>query len=183
MVFASPKDNNSDFTRRRTAGRYAVFALITAAGMLALACAVLLPEYAVLADLQTRRDVLAHQVGCDEKLADYNGRMIRATRDDPVLIARLMIRHGNYRPAGCETVEMESLRSEPSVPQRLLREARNPPQRREPSLPARAGLRLADTTTGGCVILLALAMIVTGAIVGRFGATRSVPARNAGPPY
>ena len=163
MAFTGPEENGGEFTRRRAAGPMVGFGLFTVAGVLALACAVLLPEYAVLADLQVRRDVLGHQVRCDEKLADYNGRMIRATRDDPVLIARLMIRHGNYRPVGCETVEMDSLPPAPSVPQRLLREARNPPQRREPSLPVRAGLWLADTTTGGCIILLALAMIVAGA--------------------
>ncbi len=161
MAFTYPEDDAAA-SRKWRAGPIAVFALFTAAGVLVLACAVLLPEYAVLADLQTRRDVLAHQVGCDEKLAAYNGRMIRATREDPVLIARLMIRHGNYRPAGRETVEMNSLPPVPSVPGRLLREARNPPQRRESSMPARAGLWLADTTTSECMILLALAMIVAG---------------------
>ena len=164
MVFAHTEDNDSNSDRQTTVWPIVGFGLFVTVGVLALACAVLLPEYAVLDDLQTRRDVLAHQVGCDEKLVAYNGRMIRATRDDPVLIARLMIRHGNYRPAGYETVEMESLRSETSVPQRLLREASNPPQPREPPISAQAGLWLTDTTTGGCTILLALAMIVVGVL-------------------
>ncbi len=172
MTFTDPEDNNDDFTRKRPAGRYVIFAFFTFAGLAALAGVVLLPEYAALDDLQAQRDALAHQVKCDEKLSAYNGRMIRATQDDPILIARLMIRHGNYRPAGCETVEMKSASPEPSAPERLLREAGNPPQREEPRLLVRAGVWLADTTTNRFMIILALAMIVTGAIAGRSGATR-----------
>ena len=175
MTFTGREDNNGDFTRRRTAGRYAIFALFTAVGVLALACAALLPEYAVLADLRAERDALDHQLRCDEKLAAYNGRMIHATRDDPVLIARLMIRHGNYRPIGCETIGVDSVPPALSVPQRLLREARNPPQRKEPRLMVRAGLWLSDTTTGGCMILLSLAMIVIGTTVGRAGSDTKCP--------
>ena len=172
MGFAYSEDNNSGVEPNRPPGRYAIFAFFTTAGVLALAGTVLLPEYAALDDLQAQRDALAHQVKCDERLSAYNDRMISAAHDDPVLIARLMIRHGNYRPAGCETVEMNSAPPEQSVPERLLREAGNPPQRKEPPLPVRAGLWLADTTTSRCMILLALAMIVTGAIAGRAGATR-----------
>ncbi len=167
MTFTGREDNKGDFTRRRTVGRYAIFALFTAVGVPALACAVLLPEYAVLARLQAQRDALDHQLRCDEKLAAYNGRMIHATRDDPVLIARLMIRHGNYRPTGRETVGADSLPQAPSVPQRLLREARNPPQRKEPRLMIRAGLWLSDTTTGMCTMLLGLAMLAAGVMFSR----------------
>ena len=166
MVFTGPKDNNGEFIRRRPSGSIFGFALFTASGVFSLACAVLLPEYAVLSDLQTRQDVLAHQVRCDEKLADYNDRLMRAACDDPVLIARLMIRHSNYRPAGCETVEMKSFSPDQSVPERLLNEARNPPQREgPPSLPVRAGLWLTDTTTSGCLILLGLAMLAAGVVL------------------
>jgi len=167
-VFTGPEDKNTngEFTRRWTGGPIIGFALFTAAGVFTLACAVLLPEYAVLSDLQSRQDAFARQVRCDEKLADYNERMIRATRDDPVLIARLMIRHSNYRPADCQTVEMKSLRSESSVPKRILAEARNPPQREDPpSLPVQAGIWLADTTTGRCMIFLGLAMLAAGVVL------------------
>jgi hypothetical protein len=172
MGFAYSEDNDSGVGPKRSAGRYVIFAFFTTVGLLALACTILLPEYAALDSLQAQRDALAHQVKCDEKLSAYNDRMICATQDDPVLIARLMIRNGNYRPAGCETIEMTSVPSEQSVPERLLREAGNSPQRKEPRLPVRAGLWLADTTTSRCMILLALAMIVTGAIAGRAGTNR-----------
>ncbi|MCK4625984.1 MAG: hypothetical protein KAV00_11780 [Phycisphaerae bacterium] len=172
MGFAYSEDNDSVVEPKRPAGQYVIFAFFTATGLLALAGTILLPEYAALDDLQARRDALAHQARCDEKLSAYNARMIRATREDPVLIARLMIRHGNYRPAGCETVEMKSVPPEQSVPERLLRESGNPPKRKEPRLLAHAGLWLADTTTSKCMILLALAMIVIGAIAGRGEANR-----------
>ncbi|MCD4699679.1 MAG: hypothetical protein K8R91_03790 [Phycisphaerae bacterium] len=168
MVFTGPEDNNSngEFARRHPAWPIVGFALFIAAGVLTLACAAILPEYAVLSDLQTRQDEFAHQVKCDEKLADYNERMIHATRDDPVLIARLMIRNSNYRPADSQTVGVKPLRSEPSVPERILAEARNLPQREgPPSLPVRAGIWLADTTTGGCMILLGLAMLAAGVVL------------------
>lgn len=165
MVFKGPEDNNNNggFARRRAGGPIVGFALFTAAGVLTLACAVLLPEYAVLADLQARRAEFARQVSCDEKLADYNERMMLAARDDPVLIARLMIRHSNYRPAGSETVEMKPVRPELSVPERILAEARTPLQREEPSpLPVQAGIWLADTTTDRYMIFLGLAMLAAG---------------------
>lgn len=173
MGFAHMEESDSNSGRSRPVGAVVAFSLFIVVGLLVLAGTVLLPEYAALDDLQARRDALAHQVKCDEKLFAYNDRMIRAAQDDPVLIARLMIRHGNYRPAGCETFEMKSVPSEQSVPERLLREAGNSPQHKEPRLPARAGLWLADMTTSRCMILLAMAMIVAGAIVGRSGATRS----------
>ncbi|MDY7010639.1 MAG: hypothetical protein SVV80_07790 [Planctomycetota bacterium] len=179
MVFTGQENNNGQFTPRRTGSSIIGFALFTAAGMFTLACATLLPEYAVLSDLQARRDAVAHQIRCDEKLAEYNERMIHATRDDPVLIARLMIRQSNYRPAGCETVEAKALQSEPSVPKRILEEARNPQQREgPPSLTVRAGFWLADTTTGGCMILLGLAMLTTGVVLFPPGALQRADQRS-----
>lgn len=182
MAFTIPEDSGGEIGRRHTAGRsagrlaaLAGFAVFSAVGILTLAGVVILPEYAALADLQAGRDALAHQVRCEEKLVAYDDRMIRATQDDPVLIARLMIRHSNYRPAGCETVEVAPAQSDLSVPQQLLDEARTlPPRQDNRLLLVRAGFWLADPTTSRSMILLALAMLVIGAIVGRGGVTRSV---------
>ena len=152
-------------TRSRGWVSFVGFALFTSAGMATLACAVLLPEYAGLTDLQTQRDGLAHQVGCDRRLADYNDRLLGGMRVDPVLRGRLAIQHRNYRPTQCRTVQVPEGPAS-RAPARIAMDARIAPAPQPPRL-VRAGRWLDDrqTRTGLIVLslgMLALAMLLFG---------------------
>ncbi len=169
VTFSGPDStfNENPARRRRSGGGVAGFIIFTAVGVLTLAGAVLLPEYAALVDIRAKRDVLAHHVRCEEKLTAYSDRMIRAVQDDPVLLARLMIRHGNYRPMGCETVKFDSAPPDRSVPQRILDEALNPPQPNENRHLVRAGLWVNDPATSVSLILLAMGILTAGVVLFR----------------
>lgn len=114
-----------DVQGRSSAGLVGFF-FLSFIGLAAVAMAVLLPEYAELADLQVRQDALEYQIRCEERLAVYQDRTVRATRNDPVLLGRLLIRMGNYRPVDCEVADIRYTSSDLTVPARILREARNP---------------------------------------------------------
>jgi hypothetical protein len=143
--------------------RLVCFVLFVGAGLASFSAAVILPEYVSLSELQAQRDALSHQLECEKKLTVYNDRMIRAIQSDPVLAARLLMRHGNYRLADCETVQARSGSAGPSVPDRLLREAA---ARATPStgLISRAGRWMDDRSTKLGLMLLAAAMVAAGMI-------------------
>ena len=146
------------------AGRAVCFALFVGGGMVTLAAVVLLPEYAALAELRAHRDTLAHQLECEAKLAVYNGRLIRAIQNDPVLAARLLMRHGNFRPVGCETIGTDADAAGPTVPARLKQEAMTPPARPPDALCA-AGHWLDHRHTRLSLLALAIGATAVGMIL------------------
>jgi len=150
--------------------------VFTLTGLLILAATVLLPEYAVLARLQVARDGLAHQLGCEERLAGYNERLLRAKAGDLVLQRRLVIRHHNYRPVGSHVVEVSSPTAPPPVPVQILRDAHRLP-RQAPDVLVQAGWWLHDPVTRTGAILLSVALVAAGLL---FLAPRTRPGRPAG---
>ena len=146
------------------AGRAARFALLTGSGLAILAAIVLLPEYVSLAQLEARRDALAHQLDCEKRLSLYYERTIRAIRTDPELTTRLMIRHGNYRPAGARQAELGAVPGRESIPARLWREAREPPPPRQDAL-VRAGVWLDEPFTRAALVALSLGLIACGVML------------------
>ena len=103
------------------------FLLLSSLGLLALSAAVLLPEYVRYVQLRAERDLLAFQVSCDEKLALYHDRTIRAVESDPILISRLLIRLGNYRPVDCKIADVQPPTNSLLPVVKILQEAQNPP--------------------------------------------------------
>ncbi|MCD6378805.1 MAG: hypothetical protein J7L99_08155 [Planctomycetes bacterium] len=103
------------------------FLLLSSLGLLALSAAVLLPEYVRYVQLRAERDLLAFQVSCDEKLALYHDRTIRAVESDPILISRLLIRLGNYRPVDCKIADVQLPTNSLMPVVKILQEAQNPP--------------------------------------------------------
>ncbi len=138
------------------------FAMFTLVGVAALAAAILGPEYAALASIRQRCAVLEHQVRCEQRLARHNDRLIAGMRTDPDLTTLLLIRQGNYRPAGA--IDLEPTGTDESFRQRLLREARNPPVAPRSFL-ARAGDWLDDPLTRCALILLAMGTLASGVVV------------------
>lgn len=146
------------------AGRAACFALFVGAGVATLAAVVVLPEYAALTELRGQRDRLAHHLECEKKLVIYNDRLIHAVQTDPVLAARLLMRHGNFRLTGCERVKIETNSSGLPVPAKLKQEAMTPPVR-APDAFCRAGRWLNDSPTKFGLLVLALGAMAVGIVL------------------
>lgn len=159
-------DNNGTAGARLMSplGRAVCFALFVGGGMATLAGVVLLPEYAALADLRAQRDTVAHHLDCEKKLTVYNDRVIGAIQNDPVLAAQLLMRHGNFRLAGCERVELAAVSIRPPVPVRLRMEAAAPPPRHDDAL-CRAGRWLDHRPTKVSLLALALGMTAVGMVL------------------
>lgn len=152
-----------DGQRTSPLARAVGFVLFAGAGLAGLATVAALPEYAALAALEGRRDALSHQIKCERRLAHYYQRKIDAFRTDPDLTADVMIRHGNYRPAGAREVTAPGA-AELSFPQRLMREARTTPPPRAAAL-TQARLWMDDAFTQIAVLVLSLGMIAAGVIL------------------
>jgi len=150
---------------------FVLFATV-AAGM--LAAAVLGPEYVQLADLQARRDGLAHQADCEDRLAAYNHKLIEALRDDPVLRTRMLIRHGNFRPAGLRAVQVDPASVELPAPRRIGMDAQRPQVPPQDNWLAAAEW-IAQPTMRSC--FLAGGLVLLAATVILFGPSRRAPAR------
>ena len=103
------------------------FLLLSSLGLLTLSAAVLLPEYVEYVQLRAERDLLAFQISCDEKLALYHDRTIRAVESDPILLSRLLIRLGNYQPVDCEVADVQLPANSLLPVVKILQEAQNPP--------------------------------------------------------
>jgi hypothetical protein len=157
MTYTSPYSARPAGRSSSAAGLF-WFMLLSLTGLCALASAVLLPEYAALLELEGRRDALAHQVQCEQRLAAYNDRLIRAMETDPVLRTRLMMRHCNYRPARFQTLPVDLPPAELAVPSRILQEAMLPPAPREDAFAA-AGRRLSDPLQRTGVVVVSLLMV------------------------
>jgi hypothetical protein len=155
-------------------GRAIGFLLFAGTGVAVLAGVVLLPEYAVLAPLKAERNALAHQLECARHLARYNPRMLDSLRTDPNLTMRLMIRHGNYRPAGARPIEGVSPAGADAPPLNLVRRAADPPES-EPTLAVRAARWVGEPFTHVALIVLSLGLIAAGLWL--FPARRQNPAR------
>jgi len=157
-------------------GRVA-FAAFTGLGLATLAAVVLLPEYAALARLRARRDALARRVDCERRLLAYNDRLIRAQQTDPVLAARLMIRHGRYRPVHYKAWRVSASRPMEPVPERIWQEASaavSPPR----GAAYRAALWLEESRTRTSLMILALGAIAVGVLL--FGPSFRRPPEEAG---
>ena len=103
------------------------FFLLSSLGLFVLSAAVLLPEYVKYVQLRAERDLLAYQVHCDEKLALYQDRTIRAADSDPILISRMLIRLGNYHPIDCKVANVQFPTNSQLPPVKVLQEAQHPP--------------------------------------------------------
>jgi len=148
------------------------FAFFATVGVAAIAAAVLLPEVADLAKLQARRDALAHQLRCEQRLASYYAGLIKGMRTDPVVTARLLMRHANYSPAGCRPLATDPAGRVETVPAQILRQAANPPSPPQ-GLVVLAGKWLSDPPTRLGLILLGLAVVAAaGWLFGGLGRTR-----------
>ena len=143
------------------------FYVFSTVGLVALAAAVLLPEYAEVARLQARRDAFARQLECEKELAAYNELKIHAMQQDPVLAARMLIRYANYSPAGYQAIAIDRDKQPDAAPMRILKRATASPPRQNDRL-AEAGEWVADKTTRTSLILLGLGTLAMGLIL--FGA-------------
>ncbi len=147
----------------RAAGRFWFFVFSTV-GVAAMAAAVLLPEYASLARLQRRRDALAYQVAGEEELAGYHDRLILGMEQDPVVAARMSIRHENYSPAGYRPIEIDPADRLDPVPVQILKEALAPPP--PPADPiASAGQWMEHRPTRTGLLVLGLGTLVMGLLL------------------
>ncbi len=156
-------------------GRALCFVLFVGGGLGTLAAVVVLPEYAALAELHDQRDALARHLESDKRLAIYNDRLIHAIQNDPVVAARLLMRHGNYRLAGCEKIAAAAQPQQSlSVPARLRLEAMTPPARAADPL-CQAGRWLDEGRTKFSLLALAIGAIAVGMLLfGPRGADRRV---------
>jgi hypothetical protein len=116
-----------------------------------------------LARFQQRRDAVAHQLACDQKLVTYNQRLITAIQTDPVLSARYMLRHGNVKPTDVKLMPVPPSRADSSAPARILREATNPPPPKKDVL-LQAGKWLEDPATMGSIFLMGLGLIAVAIV-------------------
>jgi len=145
-------------------GRAVCLSVVVITGLSVLAAVVLLPECGLLAELEYRRDGLAHQLACERKLKIYNERLIQAIPSDPVLAARLLMRHGNYQPVGCAVVETGARVPGETVPERLLRQARaNHP--RDKQWLFHACRWLDDSPTRVALVCLSLSALLAGIVL------------------
>jgi hypothetical protein len=149
------------------------FVAFTAGGVLSLASAALLPEYAALQGLRAGRDNLAHQIDCEAQLATYNDRLIQGMQSDPVLMSRLMMRYANYQPLGVRAVEVESHGASLTVPERLNLDAHTPPLRPGDPLAVAGSWINENAATKTSLTLLGLGMMVVGTLM--FGVRRETP--------
>ena len=168
MNYASPprqptRTKASQPSSSRSAGLI-WFVVFTTVGAGALAAGVLLPDWAALAQLEGQRDALAHHVRCESDLARYNDRLIEGIQEDPVLTARLMIRHANYRPAGCREIDVDSSLLPDAPPERIMHEAHRPPAPPGGVL-FRAGQWVRHGPTRSGLVLLGLASLCLGTIL------------------
>ncbi|OPX22663.1 MAG: hypothetical protein B1H04_04715 [Planctomycetales bacterium 4484_123] len=143
--------------------RVILFVLFSTAAVAAMACAVLLPEYAALAELRAQSAALAHQLDCEKRLARYNDRLLEGLRTDPVLRARQVMRHYNYTPLHARRIEVPQA-GDRSVPERIMRDALSPPAPAENVL-VRAGRWLDDETTRTGLTVLSLGLLAISVIL------------------
>lgn len=146
------------------------FYVFSTVGVVAVAAAVLLPEYSEVNRLQTRRDAHAHQLECDKQLAVYNERKIRAMRQDPDMAARMLIRYANYSPAGYQPIAFDLEQKPDATPMRILKDAGAPPQPKYDPLVV-AGNWMDDRPTRTSLIFLGLGTLAMGLIL--FGSQSS----------
>lgn len=149
------------------------FVAFATGGVLSLASAVLLPEYATLDSLRASHDKLAHQIDCEGKLATYNDRLIQGMQNDPVLMSRLMMRYANYQPLGVRAVEVESHGADLTVPERLNLDAHTPPLRQGDPLAVAGSWINENAATKTSLTVLGLGMMVVGTLM--FGVRREDP--------
>ncbi len=170
------QEHSPHAARAGATGRVA-FAAFTGVGLATLAAVVLLPEYAALTRLRARRDALARRLEGERRLLAYNDRLIRAQRTDPVLAARLMIRHGRYRPVHYRAWRVSVADPPQPVPERIWQEASaaaSPPH----GLAYRAALWLEETRTRTSLMILALGAVAVGVLL--FGPSFRRPPEEAG---
>ena len=143
--------------------RALLFVLLSTAAVAAMGCAVLLPEYAALADLRAECALLAHQLRCEKRLARYNDRLLKGLQTDPVLRARRAMRYYNYIPVHARRVEVPA-GPERSVPERIMQEALRPPPAHDNAL-IRAGRWLDDEATRTALMVLSLGLLAISVIL------------------
>ena len=168
-------DNHSAGNGRRS-NRASLFWFLafTTAGAAALAVAALLPEYVLLTHLQAQRDAVARQLECEGKLAIWYERYITDVRGDPVLLARQMMRYGNYVPPGCRLIDLGPGYSEDSFPAQLMRQAQEPVAPRHDRF-VQYGMWVSEPVTRACMIVLSLGLVATGVLL--FGPRRETSGR------
>lgn len=153
-----------------TLTRLFFFVVFTAAGLISLGSAAILPEYAALVDLRAGHDNLAHQIDCEQRLCEYNRRLSDALQSDPVLMSRLMMRYGNSQPVGVRALEVESRGGNLAVPQLLNLESLTPPPRQDNVYSSTGRWINQSPGTKTSLTVLGLGLIVVGTFM--FGVRR-----------
>jgi hypothetical protein len=146
------------------AARTIGFALFFVAGIATLAAIVILPEYMELRNLQLQRDIMAHQLACDQKLNTYYERLINDSQSSMELATRILMRHGNYRLTGFVELPLGPDRPLSLVPAKLQQEAQQLPPPRHDEL-YRLGLWLDDGPTRLGLLALSLACLMASMLL------------------
>jgi hypothetical protein len=139
--------------------RTLAFLVLAVLGISSVAAVVLLPEYVTLTKMENQRDAVAHQLACEQKLIEYNNRVIQAIGHDPILTERLLIRYGNYRPAGAKELDV-NVAARPSVAAKLNAEALQLPPVKQDQFTA-AARWVDDPFTSLALLALGLGMLAT----------------------
>jgi hypothetical protein len=140
------------------------FSIFFAAGIATLAAIVILPEYMELRNLQLQRDIMAHQLACDQKLNTYYERLITDSQSSMELATRILMRHGNYRLSGFTELPLGPDRPLSLVPTKLQQEAQQLPPPRHDDL-YRVGQWLDDGPTRLGLLALSLSCLMSAMLL------------------
>jgi hypothetical protein len=140
------------------------FSMFFAAGIATLAAIVILPEYMDLRNLQLQRDIMAHQLACDQKLNTYYDRLINDSQSSMELATRILMRQGNYRLTGFMELPLGPDRPLSLVPAKLQQEAQQLPPPRHDEL-YRVGQWLDDGPTRLGLLALSLSCLMAAMLL------------------
>ncbi len=95
------------------------FIAVAGMALTILAAVVILPAYRQRSLAWADRHRLAQQARLNERLIDYNERLIEAIKTDPVLTQKLLMEQQNYRRPSQRAIPIAEAPLDPSVPRLL----------------------------------------------------------------